>query len=63
LTPKPGLTANNGTLKRRLTAIVVADVVGYSQQMAEDEEGTFTRVRALMHDEVPGYVQRHDGAL
>ena len=49
MTPKPGLTANNGTLKRRLTAIVVADVVGYSQQMAEDEEGTFTRVRALMH--------------
>lgn len=63
MTPKPGLTANNGTLKRRLTAIVVADVVGYSQQMAEDEEGTFTRVRALMHDEIPGYVHRHDGRV
>lgn len=32
--------------ERRLAAIVVADVVGYSAMMSEDEDGTLSAVRA-----------------
>jgi adenylate cyclase len=31
-------------LKRRLTAVLLADVVGYSRLMSVDEEGTHTRL-------------------
>src|SRR5215469_2949655 len=31
-------------LKRRLTAVLLADVVGYSRLMSIDEEGTHTRL-------------------
>ena len=35
-------------VKRRLAAILAADVVGYFRQMGEDEEkGTFVRLNAL----------------
>jgi adenylate cyclase len=35
-----------GTVARRLSAILAADVVGYSRMMAADEIGTLSRVRA-----------------
>ncbi len=38
-------------VQRRLTAILVADVVGYSRLIEQDEEGTRTRIRSL-HAEV-----------
>lgn len=38
-------------VQRRLAAILIADVVGYSRLMEADEEGTRARLRAL-HDEV-----------
>lgn len=59
-------------MERRLAAIVVADVVGYSRLMAEDEAGTLTALRTL-HKELiePKAAQRRgrvvklkgDGAL
>jgi hypothetical protein len=33
-------------MERRLAAILVADVVGYSRLMADDEEGTLARLKA-----------------
>ena len=38
-------------VKRRLAAILVADVVGYSRQIEADEEGTRVRLRKL-HSEL-----------
>ena len=34
-------------MQRRLAAILVSDVVGYSGMMAVDENGTLTRLKAL----------------
>jgi len=33
--------------ERKLTAVVVADIVGYSRLTARDEEGTIARLREL----------------
>jgi adenylate cyclase len=33
-------------VERRLTAILAADVVGYSRLMGEDEAGTLARLKA-----------------
>jgi hypothetical protein len=35
---------------RRLTAILAADVAGYSRLMGVDEEGTHERLRAHLHE-------------
>ena len=35
---------------RRLTAILAADVAGYSRLMGEDEEGTHERLRRHLRD-------------
>lgn len=40
-------TARMARLERRLAAIVVADIVGYSRLMAEDEEGTISAMQAV----------------
>jgi len=42
-----GADERQGTPTRRLAAIVVADVVGYSRQMEADESGTLDRLQAL----------------
>jgi adenylate cyclase len=33
--------------QRRLAAILVADVVGYSRLMGQDESGTLRRIKAI----------------
>ncbi len=37
-------------VQRRLAAILVADVVGYSRLIAADEEGTRARLRSLQSE-------------
>ena len=37
-----------GRIQRRLAAILVADVVGYSRLIEADEEGTRARLRSLL---------------
>jgi TolB-like protein/class 3 adenylate cyclase len=48
---------------RKLTSIVVADVVGYSRLTAADEEGTIARLRELRSEIVDPAVARHRGRL
>jgi TolB-like protein len=48
---------------RKLTAIVVADVVGYSRLTAADEEGTIARVRDMTSKIVDPAVSRHHGRI
>jgi adenylate cyclase len=49
-------------VKRKLTAILSADVKGYSRLMGEDEKGTVRTLNAYM-DLLTGLIQHHRGRL
>ncbi len=49
--------------KRRLAAIIAADVVGYSRLMGVDEEGTLSAIRTLRDKLIDPLVSNHDGHL
>lgn len=49
--------------QRRLAAVVLADVVGFSRLMGEDERGTLDALRALRRDVVEPSVATHGGRL
>jgi TolB-like protein/class 3 adenylate cyclase len=48
---------------RRLTAILAADVAGYSRLMGADEEGTHERLRAHLRELVNPKIAEHRGRL
>ena len=50
------------SLKRKLTAIFYADVVGYSRLTGEDEEGTYRQVRTRL-DLFSESIRSHNGAV
>jgi len=51
------------TATRRLAAILVADVVGYSRQLAVDEAATLARLRTLRRDIVDPAMDEHGGRV
>ena len=61
--PGGGEAASQGRAKRRLAAIVAADVVGYSRMMGQDEEGTLARLRGVLNDIVRPKVSEHGGHI
>src|ERR1700739_3270218 len=48
---------------RRLTAILAADVMGYSLLMGVDEEGTHERLKAHLRDLVEPKIEEHHGRI
>lgn len=50
-------------MERRLTAILAADVVGYSRLMGEDEAGTLVRLQALRRQFVQPTIAAHKGRI
>src|SRR5258705_12847272 len=48
---------------RRLTAILAADVAGYSRLMGADEEGTHERLKALRRELVDPKIAAHHGPI
>jgi TolB-like protein/class 3 adenylate cyclase len=50
-------------VERRLAAILVADVAGYSRLMHTDEEATHARVTALLTNTVMPAIARHGGRV
>jgi len=50
-------------LERRLAAILVADVVGYSRLMGEDEEGTLASLSHLRKDLIEPLIAEHHGRV
>ena len=48
---------------RKIAAILVADVVGYSRLAGADEEGTLARLRALRSDLIDPAVAAHHGRI
>jgi len=51
------------SLQRRLAAIVVADVVGYSRLMEADEAATLANLRELRSGVIEPAVMRHHGRI
>src|SRR5215475_7257290 len=49
--------------RRRLAAILAADVVGYSRLMEADEAGTFARLRAHRKDLFEPEIAKHHGRI
>jgi adenylate cyclase len=49
-------------VKRKLAAILSADVQGYSRLMEEDEEGTIRTLRAYL-EVISGFIQQHRGRV
>jgi adenylate cyclase len=50
-------------VKRRLTAILAADVAGYSRLMGVDEEGTLTRLKAHHSELIDPKITEHHGRI
>jgi adenylate cyclase len=48
-------------MERRLTAILAADVVGYSRLMGADETGTLAALKTLQTDFIDGKITEHQG--
>jgi class 3 adenylate cyclase/TolB-like protein len=48
---------------RKVAAILVADIVGYSRLTGADEEGTLARLRALRSDFIDPTIAAHNGRL
>ena len=51
------------TAQRRLAAVLAADVVGYSDLMSRDEEGTLSRLRDLRRQIIEPRIHFHHGRL
>ena len=50
-------------IDRRLTAVLAADVVGYSRLVQRDEQGTFGRLKAHRGELVEPLVAEHGGRV
>ena len=50
-------------MERRLTAILAADVVGYSRLMGANEAGTLAALKALQTDFIDGKIAEHHGRI
>jgi adenylate cyclase len=50
-------------MKRRLAAILAADVVGYSKLMGEDEAGTLVALNKHRRETFDPEVDRHGGRI
>lgn len=57
------MTQEGSGRARRLAAIMVADVAGYSRLMHDDEEATHTRLTALLTKVIEPTVSQHGGRI
>ena len=56
-------SSSDQTAQRRLAAVLAADVVGYSDLMSKDEEGTLSRLRDLRRQVIEPRIRSHHGRL
>ena len=52
-----------GHVQRRLTAILAADIAGYSRLMGIDEEGTHKHLKTHCHELIEPKIQQHRGHI
>jgi adenylate cyclase len=55
--------AEHSTVRRRLAAILAADVVGYSRMIGVDETGTLARLRELRREIANPLIAEHGGRI
>jgi len=55
--------ADNPPTRRRLAAILAADVAGYSRLMGADEEGTLARLKAVRAELIDPTIAAHSGRI
>jgi adenylate cyclase len=58
-----GLDLRQARIQRRLAAILVVDMVGYSRHMSEDEPGTLRRFKTLLRDGISRQVAACGGHI
>jgi TolB-like protein/class 3 adenylate cyclase len=58
-----GITVTTQRVERRLSAVLAADVVGYSRLMGVDEEGTLARLKAIRRTLVDPTIAAHRGRI
>lgn len=58
-----GGARERSTVRRRLAAILVADVTGYTRLMGEDEAGTLETLKTHLREVIEPSVVHHDGRL
>jgi adenylate cyclase len=56
-------TEGRARVERRLTAILAADVVGYSRLMDADEEGALAALKAIRRELVDPRIVEHRGRI
>src|SRR3981081_938581 len=61
--PAPSGGSSSMPATRRLAAILVADVAGYSRLMGVDEEGTHERLKAHLRQLVDPKIKEHRGRI
>src|SRR5258705_12591569 len=61
--PKPECALSSGQVERRLTAILAADVAGYSRLMGADEEGTLAHLKSFRKTLVDPSIVEHRGRI
>jgi adenylate cyclase len=54
---------SEGRVERRLTAILAADVAGYSRLIGEDEEGTLAALRTMRGEVIDTIIAEHRGRI
>jgi adenylate cyclase len=59
----PEVSGESGRATRRLTAILAADVAGYSRLMGADEEGTLAQLKAHRRELVDPKITEHRGRI
>src|SRR5438067_1240605 len=50
-------------MERRLTAVLAADVVGYSRLMGVDEAATLAALKTVRSDLIDGRIAEHQGRI
>jgi class 3 adenylate cyclase len=58
-----GTTVNRSAVTRKLAAILIADVVGFSRHMEPDEAGAFARLRVIRERIIDPKIAEHGGRI
>ena len=57
------MPSSEHSVTRRLAAILIADVVGYTRLMERDDTGTFARLRTIRDEVVDPAIVSHGGRI
>ena len=59
----PSSGKRDSRIERRLAAILIADIAGYSKRMGKDETGTLIKVKTLWKEQFEPRVVEHHGRI